>query len=81
VLARKSFLEASLKLIRISGYVNTDMSSGKGPKTVEEGAETPVKLAIGDLGGKTGLYWRDLEVRFLSEQVLSSERARQVRDW
>jgi NAD(P)-dependent dehydrogenase (short-subunit alcohol dehydrogenase family) len=27
------------------GYVNTDMSSGKGPLTIEQGADTPVYLA------------------------------------
>jgi carbonyl reductase 1 len=41
------------------GYVNTDMSRGKGLKTVDEGARTPVLLALGDVGGVTGGFWQD----------------------
>lgn len=41
------------------GYVNTDMSKGNGTKTVDEGAQTPVLLALGDIGGKTGLFWEE----------------------
>ncbi|KAF1917164.1 carbonyl reductase [Ampelomyces quisqualis] len=41
------------------GYVNTDMSKGNGTKTVDEGAMTPVWLAIHDFGGATGAFWRD----------------------
>jgi carbonyl reductase 1 len=40
------------------GYVNTDMTKGKGVKTVDEGAKTPVMLALGDIGGKTGGFWQ-----------------------
>jgi carbonyl reductase 1 len=39
------------------GWVKTDMTKGKGTKTVEEGAETPVMLALEDLGGRSGGYW------------------------
>ncbi|RMD44510.1 hypothetical protein DV735_g724, partial [Chaetothyriales sp. CBS 134920] len=39
------------------GYVNTDMTKGKGIRTVDQGAQTPVKLAIGDIQGKTGTFW------------------------
>jgi carbonyl reductase 1 len=38
--------------------VNTDMTKGKGVKTVDEGAKTPVMLALGDIGGKTGGFWQ-----------------------
>jgi carbonyl reductase 1 len=41
------------------GYVNTDMSKGNGTKRPDEGAETPVWLAIHDFGGKTGAFYRD----------------------
>lgn len=41
------------------GYVNTDMSKGNGTKTPDEGAKTPVWLAIQDFGGKTGVFYRD----------------------
>ncbi|RMZ82799.1 hypothetical protein DV738_g1604, partial [Chaetothyriales sp. CBS 135597] len=39
------------------GYVNTDMTKGKGIRTVDQGAQTPVQLAIGDIQGKTGTFW------------------------
>jgi carbonyl reductase 1 len=35
------------------------MTKGRGSKTPDEGAETPVHLALGDVGGRTGLYWCD----------------------
>lgn len=41
------------------GYVNTDMSKGNGTKTVDQGAQTPVLLALGDVGGKSGLFWQE----------------------
>lgn len=44
------------------GYVNTDMTKGRGKKTVDEGAKTPVMLALSDIGGKTGEFWYNEEV-------------------
>jgi len=41
------------------GYVNTDMTKGNGTKTLDEGAQTPVLLALQDIGKKTGTFWRD----------------------
>ena len=41
------------------GWVNTDMTKGKGPLTVDEGAKTPVFLALGEIGGKIGGFWKD----------------------
>jgi len=41
------------------GYVNTDMTKGNGTKTPDDGASTPVWLAIQDFGGKTGAFYRD----------------------
>jgi carbonyl reductase 1 len=32
-------------------------------KTPDNGAKTPVMLAIGDIGGKTGLFWKNEEVQ------------------
>lgn len=40
------------------GYVNTDMTKGKGTKTPDEGAQTPVMLALADIKGKTGAFWQ-----------------------
>lgn len=36
------------------GYVDTDMTSHKGVKTLEEGADTPVWLALMPSGGPSG---------------------------
>lgn len=44
------------------GYVNTDMTKGNGTKTVDEGAKTPVLLALGDIEGKTGGFWRSEKI-------------------
>jgi carbonyl reductase 1 len=41
------------------GYVNTDMTKGNGTKTPDDGARTPVWLAIHDFGGKSGSFYRD----------------------
>jgi carbonyl reductase 1 len=41
------------------GYVNTDMTKGNGTKTPDDGAKTPVWLAIQDFGEKTGAFYRD----------------------
>lgn len=41
------------------GYVNTDMSKGNGTKTPDQGAQTPVLLAIGDIKGCTGGFWQE----------------------
>jgi carbonyl reductase 1 len=38
--------------------VKTDMTKGRGTKTPDEGAMTPVMLAVGDIGGITGEYWQ-----------------------
>jgi len=38
--------------------VKTDMTKGRGMKTTDEGAITPVMLAVGDIGGKTGEFWQ-----------------------
>lgn len=39
------------------GYVKTDMTKGGGIKTPDQGATTPVMLAIHDIQGQTGVYW------------------------
>ncbi|KAF2232502.1 carbonyl reductase [Viridothelium virens] len=44
------------------GYVKTDMTKGGGAKTPDQGARTPVMLALGELGGKTGEFWEHGEV-------------------
>ena len=44
------------------GWVKTDMSSHSGPRTPEQGAETPVILALLLPGSPTGEIWRDKEV-------------------
>ena len=40
------------------GYVRTDMTRGGGAKTPDEGAKTPVMLALADIGGRTGEFWK-----------------------
>lgn len=40
------------------GYVNTDMTRGGGTKTPDQGAQTPVMLALQDIGGVTGGLWQ-----------------------
>jgi carbonyl reductase 1 len=40
------------------GYVRTDMTRGGGAKTPDQGAQTPVMLALQDIGGKTGGFWQ-----------------------
>ena len=44
------------------GYVNTDMTRGGGTKTPDQGAQTPVMLALQDIGGKTGEFWQSEKV-------------------
>jgi carbonyl reductase 1 len=41
------------------GYVNTDMTKGRGRKTIDGGAKTPVMLALDDIGGRTGGFWEN----------------------
>lgn len=45
------------------GWVVTDMTKGKGHKNVDEGARTPVLLAIGEIGQTTGQFWQDEQVK------------------
>ncbi|KAL1617844.1 hypothetical protein SLS54_007626 [Diplodia seriata] len=41
------------------GWVNTDMTKGRGVKSVDEGARTPVWLALGTEGGEVeGGFWQ-----------------------
>ncbi|KAL9599855.1 MAG: hypothetical protein Q9219_003549 [cf. Caloplaca sp. 3 TL-2023] len=40
------------------GFVSTDMTKGRGAKTVDQGAQTPVLLALGDIGGSHGEFWQ-----------------------
>lgn len=40
------------------GYVKTDMTKGGGSKTPDEGAKTPVLLALGDINNVTGGFWQ-----------------------
>lgn len=40
------------------GFVTTDMTKGRGAKSVDEGAQTPVMLALGDIGGKSAQFWQ-----------------------
>lgn len=49
------------------GYVNTDMTKGRGAISPDEGARTPVLLALGDIGSSNGQYWSN-------EKIASWER-------
>lgn len=57
------------------GWVRTDMGRliGRPPKTVEEGARIPVRLAVGDIEGVTGRYWANDTPR--------SRESGKVQDW
>ncbi|PNS15797.1 hypothetical protein CAC42_4249 [Sphaceloma murrayae] len=44
------------------GFVDTDMTKGKGTKTPDQGALTPVMLALHDIKGKTGEFWQSEKV-------------------
>ncbi|KAM3421537.1 hypothetical protein BST61_g1926 [Cercospora zeina] len=44
------------------GYVKTDMTRGGGRKSVDQGAQTPVLLALHDIGGKTGEFWQHEDI-------------------
>lgn len=44
------------------GYVNTDMTKGNGVKTPDEGAKTPVMLALEDIGGTSGGFWQSEKI-------------------
>jgi len=59
-LARQEKEKGSKVLINTCcpGYVNTDMTKGNRTRTVEEGAQTPVMLAIHDIQNKTGAFWQ-----------------------
>lgn len=45
------------------GYVNTDMTKGRGHRTVDQGAQTPVLLAVGDIKDVSGEFWQNEEVK------------------
>lgn len=49
------------------GWIKTDMGKlvgrGNAPKTPEEGAQIPVRMALDDLDGTTGAYWANDSVR------------------
>ena len=61
VLAEKNHSTGSKTLINscCPGYVMTDMTRGGGSKTTDEGAQTPVLLAIGDIGSANGQFWQN----------------------
>ncbi|TKX25691.1 hypothetical protein C1H76_2341 [Elsinoe australis] len=44
------------------GFVNTDMTKGRGTKSPDEGAMTPVMLALHDIKGKTGEFWQNEKI-------------------
>jgi carbonyl reductase 1 len=58
VLARENEGRATVNCC-CPGWVDTGMGNlvGKPPKTAEQGARIPVKLAVGNLGGVNGRYW------------------------
>ncbi|KAF2767208.1 NAD(P)-binding protein [Teratosphaeria nubilosa] len=51
------------------GWIDTDMGGLAGsqkqrpPKSAEEGARIPVRLAVGEVGGVSGAYWANESVR------------------
>ncbi|KAL9624673.1 MAG: hypothetical protein Q9160_001027 [Pyrenula sp. 1 TL-2023] len=59
VLAREEQEKNGSRLINACcpGYVVTDMTRGGGQKTPDQGAQTPVMLALADIKGQSGLFW------------------------
>lgn len=46
------------------GYVATDMTKGRGRKTPDQGAKTPVMLALGEIGiGVRGEFWQNEAIK------------------
>ncbi|WRX08170.1 Short-chain dehydrogenase/reductase SDR - like 1, partial [Theobroma cacao] len=56
------------------GFVKTDMSFNTGKLTVEEGAATPVKLALWPNGGPSGLFFMEAEALVPLLQLSDSPR-------
>ena len=52
-----SFGNRADNMFQNCSYVNTDMTKGRGTKTIDEGAKTPVMLALEDIGGRSGEFW------------------------
>ncbi len=44
------------------GYVDTDMTKHNGRKTPDQGAQTPVMLAIEEIGGVSGDFWQNEKI-------------------
>jgi carbonyl reductase 1 len=44
------------------GYVNTDMTKGNGVKTPDQGAKTPVMLALEDINASSGGFWQSEKI-------------------
>ncbi|KAK5118063.1 hypothetical protein LTR62_004109 [Meristemomyces frigidus] len=54
------------------GYVKTDMTKGGGAKTPDQGAQTPVMLALHDIGGRTGGFWQsEREIEWMVTTALT----------
>ena len=51
------------------GYVSTDMTKHRGAKTVDQGAQTPVLLACGDIMGMTGEFVSYFLSPFISHSI------------
>jgi carbonyl reductase 1 len=51
------------------GWVATDIGrrSGEGGKTPEQGAKIPVRLAVGDVGGVSGKFWANGDMRSVKD--------------
>jgi carbonyl reductase 1 len=60
VIARQNQESGSKTLINscCPGYVKTDMTRGGGVKTPDQGAQTPVLLALGNIGNSNAEFWQ-----------------------
>lgn len=60
VIARQNQESGSKTLINscCPGYVKTDMTRGGGIKTPDQGAQTPVLLALGNIGNSNAEFWQ-----------------------
>ena len=64
VIAQEYQVKGSKTLINscCPGWVQTDMTKGRGYKTPDQGAKTPVMLALEDIKNQTGLFWQNEKV-------------------
>lgn len=64
IIARQLAGDGSKTLVNscCPGYCKTEMNNGSGEESPDQGAQTPLLLALGDIKGKTGEFWYHEEI-------------------